>query len=91
MKTILTASLIHLFISSYSLANGGLSKERQEAKLKENSRSDEIYLDELKTRDSAIQRSERSKEKMKENPRNEALVESFGHVGEKKIIKGVRK
>lgn len=83
MKTILAAAVIHMLIISYSFANGGLSPERQEAKVKGSSGVDEVYLDELKTRESGLKRQEQTRDTMKENPRNEAIVESFGQIDSK--------
>lgn len=83
MKTIIAASIFHLLISFYASANGGLTPERHQAKMNEKSNSDEVYLDELKTRESALQRRDRTKKKMEENPRNGAMVESFGQINSK--------
>lgn len=83
MKTILAAAIFHLLFISFSMANGGLSPERQEAKARGSAGVDEVYLDELKTRESGLKREQETRETMKENPRNEAMVESFGQIDSK--------
>lgn len=83
MKIILAASLLHMLFISYSMANGGLSPERQEAKVKGSAGVDEVYLDELKTRESGLERQKQTRDSMRDNPRNEAMVESFGQIDSK--------
>lgn len=84
MKTILTASILHMALTGFSFANGGLTPEKQEeVKRGGTPKVDDIYLDELQVREAALKREERSRSKMEENPRNRAFVESFGQIDSK--------
>lgn len=60
-------------LSSLSFANGV-------GKFVDESSVDKKYEDEIKLKESALERQEKTKEKMNENPRNAAMAESFGHV-----------
>lgn len=56
MKLILSASIIHLIIVSYSAVSAELTSGKQEVKPTGTSKVDEVYLDELKTRKAGLQR-----------------------------------
>lgn len=78
MKKFLTLTLCALFMAPAAFANGESLTIREEAK--GTAEIDEEYVDELKTRESALQRksqSQKTRERMETNPRNPAMVESF--------------
>lgn len=82
MKGFLTLTIYSLLAAPAAFANGeGLT-------IREKARGaagvDEEYVDELKTRDAALQRESNSREKMESNPRNPAMVESFEGVSSDK-------
>lgn len=88
MKHFYTLPLSLLFTASMALANGEGLTIRESAQ--GTAGVDNEYTDELKTQDSAQKRSSqtsRTKERMEENPRNPAMVESFENVGSDKVEK----
>lgn len=81
MKKNLTLSVLSIFLMSNSMANGGGLTADQNNRSRGTAGVDEEYLDELKTKSSALERKEqKTREAMKENPRNPAMVESFGQI-----------
>jgi hypothetical protein len=79
MKKYLAFALMNLSLISFSFANGaGMNIDQ---KPRGTAQVDEAYTEALKMRESAPDRNEnKSRAAMRANPRNEAMVESFGHV-----------
>jgi hypothetical protein len=71
MKGPLNVAVLAFILSPYALANGGPKMTDM----------DYEYGDELKSKDSAPDRTEMTRERMQENPRNRGFVESFGKLG----------
>ncbi len=85
MKGFLTLTIYALLAAPVAFANGESLTIREKAK--GTAGVDEQYVDELKTRDAALQRktqSQKTREKMESNPRNPAMVESFEGVSSDK-------
>lgn len=81
MKYFYTLPLYLLFAASLALANGEGMTIREKAQ--GTAGVDNEYTDKLNTIDSAQERSSqtyRTRERMEENPRNPAMVESFENV-----------
>ena len=79
MKRSLAFGLMNLVLISFSFANGaGTNIDKRP---RGTAQVDEAYTEALKMRQSAPDRNEnKSRAAMRANPRNGAMVESFGHV-----------
>lgn len=81
MKGIVTLTMCALLSAPAVFANGSSLSIREKAR--GTSAIDEEYVDELSTREAGPQRqtrTEKAREKMENNPRNPAMVESFESV-----------
>lgn len=77
MKTLQSMALLSLIFTSSLTANGGA----QSTDIKRSSAAvEETYTDELQTKKAAPDRTEQTREKMKENPRNLSYPGSFGQI-----------
>lgn len=85
MKGFIRLTICSLFVVPLVWANGETLTIREEAQGA--GRVDEKYLDELNVRDAAPERNsqtQKTRERMEDNPRNPAMVESFEEVSSKK-------
>lgn len=75
MKKIMMICLALTTTALYAVDSG----MTQEKKARGTAGVDEVYLDEVKTREAAIERNE-TRQEMNNNPRNRAFSESFGQI-----------
>lgn len=82
MKKINAFILFSLVVSSGTFANGGLGPDKAPPS-RGTAGVDETYTDKLNTQNSSSFRQRETERKLRENPRNEAFGESFGHIKSK--------
>jgi hypothetical protein len=82
MKGFLTLIFLNILLLSHSFANGaGMNIDKKPSGT---AGVDETYVDEINTKQSAYEKNEtKTRQEMRENPRNPAMVESFGQVNSK--------
>lgn len=88
MKIIITLSFSILLAAPTAWSNGESLTLREQAQ--GTAEIDEEYVDELKIRDAALEKktqAEKTRERMEDNPRNPAMVESFEEVSDKEAQK----
>ena len=77
MKSLAMIFFLSTFYHSPGMANGGAGSTDMR---RGTAAIDEKYTDELNTKDSAIQRTKKTRQEMIANPRNPAFSESFGQI-----------